>query len=247
MLYLDFLRELHAVLQPPAYLEIGVDHGASLALAGGPAIGVDPAPRVAAPLGAGAVIYAETSDAFFARAAPLAHFGGRAPALALIDGMHLAEFALRDFVNTERLMDPRGVIVFDDIYPRERAWANREHPGHFWTGDVYKLVALLARERPDLTLLQIDTDPGGLLLVLGLDPASTALAERYDALAAEIDQPDPQAVPSAVLKRRGALDPRAVLAGGVWSALAAGGDVRAAAAGLGGRRRLRRPRARAAR
>ncbi|MEA2171419.1 MAG: hypothetical protein QOF76_4719 [Solirubrobacteraceae bacterium] len=236
MLYLEFLRELHGILAPTAYLEIGVDHGASLALARGKAIGIDPAPRLTEPLRPGTVVYEETSDAFFARAEPLAHFGTVAPQLALIDGMHLAEFALRDFINVERLMNPTGVIVFDDILPREREWANREEHGHFWTGDIYKLTALLARERPDLTLLTLDTDPGGLLLVLGLNPASTTLDDRYAALAAEIDQPDPQDVPTTVLRRRGALDPGAVLA-----ALRSGENPSAAP----GRRRWRRPRARA--
>ena len=38
--------------------------------------------------------------------------------LAFIDGMHLFEFALRDFINTERHCSPKAVIVFDDILPR---------------------------------------------------------------------------------------------------------------------------------
>ena len=37
------LREVHEVLEPPTYLEIGIRHGDSLALARCPSIGVDPA------------------------------------------------------------------------------------------------------------------------------------------------------------------------------------------------------------
>ena len=53
-----------------------------------------------------------TSDEFFARAAPL-----RAPRpspvvdLAFIDGMHLAEYALRDLINTERYMPLRPASI----------------------------------------------------------------------------------------------------------------------------------------
>ena len=43
MEYLDFLARLHAAVRPGAYLEIGVRHGDSLALAECPALGVDPA------------------------------------------------------------------------------------------------------------------------------------------------------------------------------------------------------------
>jgi len=49
--YLDTLADLHRALAPRAYLEIGVRHGRSLALATGPALGVDPAPEITETLG----------------------------------------------------------------------------------------------------------------------------------------------------------------------------------------------------
>ena len=45
------------------------------------------------------------------------------------------------------------------------------------------------------------------------------LADRLDAIAEGLVQPDPQPVPDAVLERRGALDPDAVLAASFWSVL----------------------------
>jgi hypothetical protein len=44
--YLEFLDRLHRELAPAHYLEIGVGRGASLALARGPATGVDPRPAL---------------------------------------------------------------------------------------------------------------------------------------------------------------------------------------------------------
>jgi predicted O-methyltransferase YrrM len=59
-----------------------------------------------------------TSDEYFSRPDPLALTGGQPFDLAFIDGLHLLEFALRDFINTERFSTPTSVIVFDDVLPR---------------------------------------------------------------------------------------------------------------------------------
>ena len=37
--------------------------------------------------------------------------------VAFIDGMHLAEYALRDVINTERYCHAASVIVVDDVLP----------------------------------------------------------------------------------------------------------------------------------
>ena len=54
----------------------------------------------------------------FGRTNPLAHLEGMALDFAFIDGMHLSEFALRDFMNIEEHMDRAGVVVLDDVLPR---------------------------------------------------------------------------------------------------------------------------------
>jgi len=220
--YVQFLREVHRLLAPPTYLEIGVRRGNSLSLAGARAIGIDPdidlKPQYEH-LARTAALFEETSDAYFARPDPLAPFEGRPPALAFIDGMHLFEFALRDFVNVERHAHWTSVVVFDDIFPREVAEAARDRQTKGWTGDIHKIPGVLARHRPDLLCLRVDTRPTGLLLVLGLDPASRVLADRYDAIVAETVAPDPPDVPAEVLERRGALEPERILEAAFWSVL----------------------------
>ena len=219
MYYLDFLRGLHGALAPRGYLEIGLRHGDSLALAECPALGVDPEFDLHVELGDNVTLLGETSDEFFMRTKSLPALLPAAVDLAFIDGMHLSEFALRDFIGVERLAQWTSVVVFDDILPRAVEEAARDRRTRAWTGDVYKILEILARHRPDLTLLRVDTEPTGLLLVLGLDPASRVLARRYDPILEQCVTPDPQAVPADVLQRRGAVAPETVLESGVWPLL----------------------------
>jgi hypothetical protein len=120
------------------------------------------------------------------------------------------------------------VIVLDDMLPRTVAEAARDRHTRDWTGDVYKVGAVLERYRPDLVVIPLDTTPTGLLLVLGADPASTVLKDNYDAILAEYVTEDPQQVPEEILHRTQAADPFKVAASQVWKELAAaraGGSV----------------------
>src|SRR4051812_45869154 len=137
MRYLEFLDGVHERLNPPTYLEIGVRHGDSLVLARNRAVGVDPKPRLRHELGDGTRIYKQTSDRFFARDRPLRHFKRPRTALSFIDGLHLSEFALRDFVHVERLSRWYSAVIFDDIFPRSPEEATRERATRAWTGDVF--------------------------------------------------------------------------------------------------------------
>jgi hypothetical protein len=207
--HLDFLRTVHARLAPRFYLEIGVRHGNSLVLANCPAVGVDPAPEIGAPLAADIRVLCETSDDFFAE---WADERLTAPVdLAFIDGMHLFEFALRDFLNIERRAHPGTVVVFDDIFPAHPWQAERDRRTRVWTGDVWKIAVCLRKYRPDLLLIPCDTWPTGMLLVLGLDPANQTLSRRYAGLVQEFVDVDDGTVPGEIIARAGAWasdDPR---------------------------------------
>src|SRR4051794_16867085 len=117
MEYLEFLEGLHAAVRPEAYLEIGLRHGDSLALAACPSLGVDPAFNLKVQLGDDVTLLRETSDEYFGREKPLRPLGGRRVDMAFIDGMHLSELALRDFMGVERLSRWTGAAIFDDILP----------------------------------------------------------------------------------------------------------------------------------
>ena len=179
--YREVLGALHQRLAPQRYFEIGVETGATLSLATSAkvAIGVDPADfPLDHPLPPGARVVHLTSDDFFARHTRAELFGSAPVDLAFIDGMHLFEYALRDFINTEAWCAPSSTIVLHDCLPILGVAAERERRTRFWVGDTWKLVLALAQFRPDLRIRTILTPPSGLVVVRGLDPGSGVLRER---------------------------------------------------------------------
>lgn len=163
-----FLRELHKLLRPQGYLEIGVWLGHSLALAEldtPTVVGVDPDPLVGAPL-LDAVVRM-TSDQYFSTYHPMPWVD-----LAYIDGMHLIENVVRDFIGVEERARPGCVVAVDDVFPYTWAIAGREPLPGDWTGDVWKLWPILIKWRPELKITMVDVDPTGIMVLQGLDPVN---------------------------------------------------------------------------
>lgn len=182
MPYLDWLKKFYAYLQPKNVIEIGVSQSASLACVPRPtvAIGVDPVPSVIFPLQTEAHIFAETSDEFFEQRDVRALLRGEPLSIGFIDGSHLFEQALRDFMHLESYCGPQSVMLFHDTVPLDEVTQRRVPETHFSTGDVWKTILCLKQQRPDLDVFTIATPPTGLTVVLGLDPSSRVLAEKYD-------------------------------------------------------------------
>ena len=176
----QFLQALHAKLQPKVYLEIGVQLGESLRLAEGAemAIGVDPQPLLDMSTNQrpNQIVYYMTSDDFFVSGLQFPPVD-----LAFIDGMHLVEYSLRDWLNVQKHMAPGGVIVFDDMLPYNAAIARRIQPPGDWTGDVWKLFYILAVEYGQEPLL-VDTTPTGTMVLLGVEPRPSLLDVKQDFL-----------------------------------------------------------------
>lgn len=180
----ELLADVHRVLVPKKYLEIGVQNGVSFRLAGCEAVGVDPMPWPNLNLGENHTLLRMTSDAFFQ--GPAGEYLKQPPDLVFIDGMHLFEFALRDFINVERHATPSTVVLIDDVYPGHPSQASRERRTRAWTGDVWRVHNTLRKYRPDLELTLYDVWPTGLLAVRGLDAESRVLNENYDAIVEEV-------------------------------------------------------------
>lgn len=199
----DLLEFIHTHLQPEFYFEIGVDEGLSLARAKGRALGVDARPELnlAVDLPAQADVLGISSDAFY-RDKAAASFT-TPPDLAFIDGMHLFEFALRDFMNLERFAAPYALVGIDDIYPCHPTQAERRRRSGAWTGDVWKLVPILQKYRPDLTLITLPCSTTGMLLIAGLDASNSQLQDHYAEIINHY-QAD-MSVPDTILQRSDSL------------------------------------------
>ncbi len=189
--YLSFLEDMHASLSPEWYLEIGTNTGSSLTKSRTRSVCVDPNFVLAHDVWSALPelhLHQTTSDAFFAQG-HLDRLGAEFD-LAFLDGMHLYEFLLRDFMNTERYMAPNGRIVMHDCVPRSENIAQRDRSkvqGNEWTGDVWKVLPILKRYRPDLNLQVFDAARTGLVVVDNLDPNNRVLQENYSKIRSEFD------------------------------------------------------------
>ena len=185
--YYELLKRIHAFLKPRTYVEIGIRQGHSLRLARTAAscAGIDPAPALDEEPRRGTRVFKMTSDEFFARHNLAEELGGHTVDLAFIDGMHLFEFALRDFINLEKFSDCDSTILVHDCFPLDRVSAARERTTQIWSGDVWKLIICLKKYRPDLQVCTVDVPPTGLGIIRRLDPRSSTLNPLLNALCEE--------------------------------------------------------------
>lgn len=180
----EFLKQLHQELSPSLYLEIGVQTGKSLLLASCKAIGIDPMPLVKdEDLPINTELVHSISDEFFEYQAK--HILIKAPDLVFIDGMHLFEYALRDFINVEKYSNQNTIVIIDDIYPGHISQAQRRRKTRAWTGDVWKIFAILKAYRKDLEITTLDIYPTGLMFIRGLDKNNRVLSENYETIKEE--------------------------------------------------------------
>ncbi|MFN5997944.1 MAG: hypothetical protein ACK47C_21195 [Paracoccaceae bacterium] len=186
--YRDFLDALHSQLRFDWYLEVGSQTGRSLAKSRSPSIAVDPVFRIKYDVAGNKPhlhLYQATSDDFFA-AGHLKTLKAK-PDFSFLDGMHLYEYLLRDFINAEAAGKPTSVIAMHDCCPFGHGMTTRDIdniPRGAWTGDVWKLIPILQEYRPDLTIQVLDCAPTGLVVVSNLDPKNKALTKAYDKILA---------------------------------------------------------------
>ncbi|MCC5898754.1 MAG: tetratricopeptide repeat protein [Phormidium sp. BM_Day4_Bin.17] len=180
--YLVILKRLHLFLTPKNYVEIGVDRGESFKLGSlsTVSIGIDPQPKLQCKIAPSAKIFQMTSNAFFQNHNLLKELHGHKVDFAFIDGLHLFEQALKDFINLEKYSHSNTVICFHDTFPLDEITARRDRTTSFWSGDVWKIALILKKYRPDLRISTVATRPTGLTIVTNLDSSSQILSKHYD-------------------------------------------------------------------
>lgn len=191
--YLHALKSSHVNCNSKRYIEIGVCKGVSFSLADEQtiAVGIDPEPQLDVDsLPKKHIVVSDTSDNFFESGRLEKYFDGRPFDMAFLDGMHLFEFALRDFINLEKHSNSKSIVFVHDLYPMNAETATRERNSDFWSGDVWKLVLCLQEYRPDLGLEVLPCPPTGLGYITNLDSSSTILTDNYDEILEKyIDMP----------------------------------------------------------
>jgi hypothetical protein len=188
--YLELLVRLHAVLRPRVYLEIGGDFGAALAVSRTRSIAVDPPPQIGPDPFAGKPwlkLYQEPSDEFFRSHTAADVLEGEPLDLAFIDGLHQFAQVVRDLEHVERWSHPRTLALIHDVLPQDAWQPTRAAHAGAWTGDVWRVVPFLEQHRPDLRCWLVDAAPTGVLVIAGLDPTRSGMAD----VAAAIDHDYP--------------------------------------------------------
>jgi SAM-dependent methyltransferase len=211
-----FLAEVHRVVRPDFYLEIGVQYGTSLqlAFAAEHAWGVDPQPITSA--SKNQRIFPMTSDAFFkeverGRGLPKSPDHYKLPTaidFGFIDGLHHFDQALNDFVNIAEHIAHDGVVIFDDILPRNPGEATREMCPGDWAGDVWKVSEILLDTCPDLRIVEVNTEPTGTLVVYGFECGPVDQKRIFAEAKKYWDTP----VPESIISREHAYEPDDILA-----------------------------------
>ncbi len=194
--YTEYLKQIHRVVKPFSYLEIGVHRGVTLSFATCPMVGIDPNFQMqdnSIGQRTKTYLFELESDAFFAQH-DLRNYLPDGVDFAFLDGMHLFEFLLRDFMNTEKYAHKNTIVALHDCYPVNSEIAGRElnddrrtdaRTRGMWAGDVWKLLPILRELRPDLTVTALDCPPTGLVVIRGCDANSTTLAGTYDQIVAK--------------------------------------------------------------
>ncbi len=189
MRYVKFLRKLHRRVTFDWYMEIGCRTGRSFAGVRGKTIAVDPFFRVSTDIigtKPAMLVFQQTSDDFF-DSGILSAMKAKI-SFSFLDGMHLFEYLYRDFRNAEKNADKNGVIALHDCVPSTVGMTTRDLnnlPGGGWTGDVWKMIPVLRKYRPDLRIDVLGCAPTGLVLVSNLSPRSRVLTTTEDEIMGE--------------------------------------------------------------
>ena len=185
--YRSLINKIHRLVIPRNYLEIGVYDGGALneALDTTRCIGVDPAPLCDRKMPKYCQLFLETSDEFFQRHKPGRLTGLLTYDMAFIDGMHLFEYTLRDFINVERKSSRHSVVILNGCMPKTEKTGSRKRETEFWSGDVWKIIPVLEKYRPDLKIQIFDVDPSGIAVITDLNSKNSVLEENLSEILSE--------------------------------------------------------------
>lgn len=198
--YTEYLVALIEATKAERYLEIGTNKGSSLAPINCSTIAIDPKFVLSQEVIGKkelCLFFQMTSDKFFEKYSASKLLGGLVD-VAFLDGLHLFEYLLRDFIGAEKHCKKGSLIIMHDCIPPTFEMTNRDvkpaklNPNYlnYWTGDVWKICLILKKFRPDLSISYLDCPPTGLVVVSNCDAQSTILQDEYHRIVDSFAQSD---------------------------------------------------------
>ena len=163
----------------PAYLEVGVAQGVTFHA-------VQAASKVA-----NCTYYEMTSDIYFSNAKdPADKFD-----VVFLDGLHVFDQTLKDLLSATACLNPRGVIIIDDVIPASHAASiadperflafqrARSDPDQTWMGEVYRMAFFVAAYMPFFRYATVQENHGQMVLWPGTRHATGERLEPVEAIA----------------------------------------------------------------
>jgi tetratricopeptide (TPR) repeat protein len=167
--YLKVLKKLHEK-RYDCYFEIGSRTGTSLKLSSSPSVAIDPYFQLNGDFVGQkdfCLLFQEKSDDFFDRT--FINLVGLKCELGFIDGMHLFEYALKDFINLAKISTPKSIFLFHDPMPWSFEMTNRDYKtipkNTAWVGDIWKLILIFIEFGMKNYISVLTSAPSGLLAV----------------------------------------------------------------------------------
>ncbi len=178
--YYDIIKNINLLLKPKTYVEIGVRYGDRFYLpsANTLSIGIDPNIDMKPIINENSKLFNLTSDEFFNQYDLKNILNDQTIDLALIDGLHLFENTLQDFMNIEKYCCKNSFILIHDSIPIDRLTSERDRKTKVWTGDVWKIIPCLKKYRPDLQIYNLNITPSGIAIITNLNPRSNVLKKK---------------------------------------------------------------------
>ena len=180
--YLTVLKKLHE-RKYECYFEIGSRTGSSLELSQSPSVGIDPYFQLKGNIVGKkdfCLLFQEKSDQFFEKS--LNKFPEIKCELGFIDGMHLFEYALKDFINLNKISSLDPVFLFHDPMPWSYEMVTRNFESlpqnADWVGDIWKLITIFIELGMKDQVSVLTAAPSGLLAVVNPDQEAIFQLEK---------------------------------------------------------------------
>jgi hypothetical protein len=174
----SYIKYLLECLQPKNYVELGVTDGDAFACINCAAIGIGNYYNIQSSITIPLKLFRQTSEHFFNKNNLKRELNGQDIDFCFIDNAHHFEIVLKEIISLEKFSNSSSLIVLDNLLPANAEIASRIPKEGHWMGDVWKIIPILRKYRPDLQVFVVDDGGTGIGLISSCSSASTVLSEN---------------------------------------------------------------------